>query len=311
MSLRAMSCWFYRDDLSPTDILVGIALGENVGDTDLCWPSIRLLVAKTRLGRASVQRSLAKMERMGLIKKMLRRNRSTVYVFNFEALPVLKPSRDERTAALKELGVDIAEEQPELFNDPASHRGPGGITPMRGGPHSDAPGASQGYTEDSIEESKGNNLDSGDLKSPCASLTAYVEDGWHKLKAEFPGIADIRRVDDNLAKQIELRARQHAKPGEKPEDVWSTTFEQIRTSLFLTGRVPPGQGRDAPFKLSLGWLCKTMNFREVINGKYSSERGQQGRAFDAETGRRLGPTEQAVSGTIARMRAAGQRGGRG
>lgn len=136
-------------------------------------------------------------------------------------------------------------------------------------------------------------------------LVAYVEHRWHELASNHAGIADVRKIDDGLAKMIRDRAGNHARGGEGAQAVWGQVFDAIERSPFLQGRAPPGRDHSKPFRLSLGWLSKPANFREVIGGRYDGH--DDPNRIDPATGRRLGPTEQAVRGTITRLRAARER----
>lgn len=136
-------------------------------------------------------------------------------------------------------------------------------------------------------------------------LHQQVETLWHELKRDHPVIADVRKIDDGMRHTIELRAKQHAKEGQAPIDVWKEFFETVRRSRFLTGQAPPGRDREDPFKLSLPWALKAANFRKIIGGQYDGT--SDTRLVDADTGRRLGPTEQALRGSIAGFRAARER----
>ena len=299
MSTTMMNRIWWRTDLPMTEKFVAVALADRADDEGVCWPAIETIALKCNCAPRTVQNAVASLCAKGFLRKLERQNNSSYYIFNLDILPVMEqPKRKKERHPLAETMTGESHDI-DLFSTGEFHAMTGESHAMTG----ESP--SPKTLRETLEDTSSSN--SGDFKSPCVSLVEYVESEWHRLKSDFPGVAGSRKVDDNLAKQIELRARQHAKDGEDPQAVWGAVFTEIRGSLFLTGRVPPGVGRDSPFKLSLGWLCKTMNFREVINGKYSSERGNNRRSFDPSTGQRLGPTAQAVAGTIERMRSAGQR----
>ncbi len=299
MSTTMMNRFWWREDLSMTEKFVAIALADRADDEGVCWPAVKTIAMKCSCTPRTVQISINSLCAKGFLRKLERQNSSSYYIFNLDVLPVMeqpkwKKERHPLAGTMTGESDDI-----DLFSTGESHA-------LTGESHaSTGEGDSPKTLRETLEETP--SSDSGDLQSPDVSLKEFVEREWHQLKADFPRIADIRVVDESLAKQIQMRAKQHSKPGEDAIAVWRTVFDQIRGSQFLTGQVPPGQGRDAPFKLSLGWLCSNQKFREVINGKYSSERGNS-RTFDPATGQRLGPTAQAIGGSVARMRAARERG---
>lgn len=297
MSIDVMNRIWWRADLAMTEKFIAVALADASNDEGVSWPAVDTVAQKCSCSARTVQNAVKALCDKGLLRKMERRDRSNYYVFNLDALPHFERVRRAKESFDGPGRTTGAGDSPQLFDTGESGSGTGESGSMTGA--GDSP---RTIIEPSIEPS---SSDSGDFKSPDAALVEFVDSEWHKLKAEFPAIADVRRIDESLAKQIVLRARQHAKPGEDGIAVWTTLFAEIRSSRFLTGRVAPGPGRDSVFKLSLGWTCKTQSFREIINGRYSNERGD--RAYDTG-GNRMGPTGQAVSGTIERMRAARQRG---
>ena len=151
----------------------------------------------------------------------------------------------------------------------------------------------------------GNSAAEATAQQSSTTLSQKVEAEWKLLKAEFPGIAAVRKIDDGLAHMIETRAKQHRIGSEPLDAVWAEAFAAIRRSEFLQGRAPPGKDRTSAFKLSLAWLAIAKNFREVIGGKYDSSRDPA--LYDPDTGRRFGPAEQAFRGAVASIFASPQR----
>jgi hypothetical protein len=302
MSIDVMNRLWWREDLPMTEKFIALALADSSNDDGVSWPAVDTVAQKCSCSARTVQNAVKGLCDKGLLRKMERKDRSNYYVFNLSALPHCERVRRRKESFDGHERTTGAGDSPQLFDTGES----GSMTGESGSMTGESP-APRTIIEPSIESP---DSDSGDFKSPDVSLTNFVHTEWDALKDEFPSIAGIRKIDDSLAKQIQLRGRQHAKPGEDPMAVWRTVFQEIRASQFLTGRVPPGPGRDTTFKLSLGWVCQTQKFREVINGKYSSDRGTS-RAFNPATGERLGPTGQAVRGTVERMRAARQRSGAG
>jgi hypothetical protein len=85
MSIKLMSL-VWEMDINPTIKFVLLALADNANDDKTCWPSIPNIAKKTSCSERTVLRSLAELEKMGLIEKTRRFNRSTVYL--------LKPNHD-------------------------------------------------------------------------------------------------------------------------------------------------------------------------------------------------------------------------
>lgn len=315
MSIDMMNRIWWRKDLATTEKFVALAIADTGDDDGECYISVERIMHKCGCTRRTVQNALRSLEGKGLLRTFQRKDRVSQYLFVMENMPLIeKPAKGPKDVKLTKAQWDAAEQ--DLFSrPPASSAANAPVVKTTGafnsgtGAFNSVTGAADAHRTSRTTSRDTSDSDSGDLQSPIVSLVEFVEAEWHQLKADFPGIADVRKIDENLAKLIELRARQHAKSGEDTRAVWELVFKEIRASEFLTGRVPPGNGRETPFKIDLGWVVLTQKFRGIINGKYNSERGGQNRTFDPATGRRMGPTEQAVSGTIARMRAAGQRGG--
>lgn len=296
MSIDIMNRIWWRSDLGMTEKFVALALADASNDEGVSWPAVDTLAQKCSCSPRTIQNAVKALSDKGLLRKMERKDRSNYYLFSLDSLPHFERTRRPKEGFDGHGRTTGAGDSPQLFDTGESGSMTGESLSMRGA--GDSP---RTIIEPSEEPS---DSDSGDFKSPDAALVAFVDREWHQLKADQPGIADVRKIDDNLAKLIVLRAKQHAQPGEDGIAVWTTVFREIRSSRFLTGRAAPGPGRDSAFKLSLGWACKTQNFREIINGRYSNERGD--RAYDA-AGNRMGPTGQAVAGTLQRMRASRER----
>lgn len=68
MSIKLMTAVWERQDLSPTQKLVLLALADWANDEGLCWPSIDRLAVKTGMAGRSVQRIIRQIEDIGLLK---------------------------------------------------------------------------------------------------------------------------------------------------------------------------------------------------------------------------------------------------
>ena len=302
MSIDIMNRLWWREDLPTMEKFVGIALADTAGDTGVCWPAIATIAHKCSCSERTVQNAIKGLIGKQLLKRIERRDRSSYFIFNLTNLPLV-----ERPKRTKELGphevVPTGESPaPDLFCT-----GESGSVTGESGSMTGAGDSPRTVIEPSIEPP----IDStGDLKSPTAELVEFVERKWAELSTAHPGIRAVRKIDDGLRHAIELRGKQHARPGETTIDVWTEALDNIGASRFLQGRAPPGPGRDEPFKLSLAWATKASSFREIISGKYNSDRSSDD-GYDPHTGRRLGPTAQAALGSIARFRASREQGRRG
>jgi DNA-binding transcriptional ArsR family regulator len=138
------------------------------------------------------------------------------------------------------------------------------------------------------------------------TLAEFVTRKWGQITEGSPGVAKIRKIDDGLAHTIELRGKQHARDGETPFDVWDEFLTNVATSRFLRGLVPPGPGRETPFKLTIAWAANATHFRDIIGGKYNADRDPT--LYDNRTGRKLGPSGQALGRSIAKFRDVRERG---
>ena len=69
MSIKLMTAVWERQDLSPTQKLVLLALADWANDEGLCWPSINRLVVKTGMADRSVQRLIRQIEELGFVEK--------------------------------------------------------------------------------------------------------------------------------------------------------------------------------------------------------------------------------------------------
>lgn len=313
---------WWRQDIPMTEKFVAMAIADAADDEGVAYPAVATIALKCSCSERAVQKSVKSLCAKGLLRRKERRDRSSFYIFVLDLLPQI-----DRQRRRKERGphADLTGEpdSPDLF-------GTGERGSPTGAPRSltGEPGAPRNISEPSIEpsieilgdltspaplvqqaEGQGKQARSMD-QPPQLLLSEHIENRWRELKSKHPGIAAVRKIDDGLKHQIELRAKQHAQTGQTAIDVWNEALDAVGRSAFLAGRAPPGRGRDAPFRLSLAWLSKATNFREVIGGKYDDIRDPA--LCDPDTGRRLGPSEQALAITVARFRAGQERvGGRG
>lgn len=296
-----------------------ISLADNANDHGYCWPAIETIGQRTGLTERSVQRAIKQALRLGILRRRLRRNNSSEYLFNLDLLPqgtLRKPKKNTDPFA----GFDEAE--PDLFEgvtsvqkeDPAGGDiyAPGVNSMQKGGARLAPKPSNEPPLKEPSESLGADAPDDGSSLMVVDSLPLkeFIAAEWAMLKMDFPEIGDCRRITDQMANLIKTRTAEHRVDGESDHDLWRTVFDRIRASHFLTGRAPPGPGRTTRFHLTLSWLLKPHLFREVINGKYTSSRADAG-AFDPATGEVLGPAAAATRGTIQRLRDARQRPGSG
>lgn len=315
---------WWREDIPMMEKFVAMALADAADDEGVAYPAVATIALKCSCSERAVQKSVKALCGKGLLRRRERKDRSSFYIFVLENLPQI-----ERERRRKERGphADLTGEpdSPDLFGTGERRSPTGESHSLTGERHSltGERGAPRTINEPSIEPSieilgdftspallideveSSDKPDAPSDDSPELTLTEHIETRWRDLKAQHPGIAAVRKIDDGLKHQIELRAKQHATDGQTAIDVWNEAIDAVGRSDFLTGRVPPGRGRDVPFKLTLAWLSKATNFREVIGGKY--ERTRDPALCDPDTGRRLGPTEQALAVSVARFRAGQER----
>lgn len=287
-----------------------ISLADQANDDGVCWPSIATIAQRTMLQPRSVQRAIKQAVAIGILRKRDRMNATSYFIFNIDLLPHGELKRSSKPDPF----MASLEEELDLFDtgDIGADGARVGVTSMQGGVTSMQKVGDTLSPEPSVEPSKeppdssaafaAGEQDAGkDLVVSEPSLKEFVESEWATLKEEFPGIAGIRKIDDGLAEQLKLRAKQQAVGDESYIDVWKLVFEQIRNSVFLTGRAAPGPGRDTPFKLSISWLLTKSKFMEVLNGRYSDG--------GAERGYRSGGSSAAADEAKQRLRSARQSGG--
>lgn len=316
---------WWREDLPTMEKFVALAIADWADNEGLANPAVETLSEKCSCSERTVQKAIKSLCDRGLMRKVQRRDMSNIYCFVMDNLPIMERKKRRKESRFSQQMT--GERRSPVVDLTTGERGSltgesGSLTGERGAPYTTGD-----TTRDTSEDSSGDfegeitvasveddlfagrpdsnpQMAAADQKpEPC--LCEHIEARWKELKAKHPGIAAVRKIDEGLKHTIELRARSHAQTGQTAIDVWNEALDAVDRSEFLTGRVPPGKGRDAPFKLTLGWLAKSANFREVIGGKYDAKRDPQ--LCDPDTGRRLGPTEQALARSLAKLRAGQER----
>lgn len=290
-----------------------ISLADNASDPGYCWPSIETIAQRTCLTERSVQRAIKQALALKLLRRRLRTNNSSEYLFNLDLLP----HGTLRTAKKNTDPFASFDEEPDLFEGVTSVQKKrvdpkAGVTSVQAGVTSVQARGDTVAPKPSIEPSKEPLVKEGveTTRAITISLRDFIQAEWEKLKADYPNVGACRAVLDSQVDIAVERAGQHRKPGQTDIDVWTDVFAEVRKSRFLTGQCPPGPGRTSRFRLTLSKLLKTHIFREVINEGYSDIDADNGN-FDPNTGEILGPAKQATDRTFERIRQARERGGFG
>lgn len=305
MSLDLMNRLWWRDDLPTMEKFVAMAIADAASDDGLAWPAVKTIAHKCSCSERTVQNAIKALCGKQLLRKRDRPDQSSYYVFNIDAMPLIERPRRRKERLPGDSGRIIEEQDADLFatgaGDSPLDLGRVNLTTGTGAGDSmtgESP-APRTVIEPSIEPK-----DSGDLKSPAEPIAVLVEREWNKLVDAEPGIARVRKIDADLAKKLGDLGRKQALDGQSPGEAWLELISAVRRSTFLCGRAPPGRDRTAPFRLSLGWAAEPKHFREILGGKYDDDDRTRGTTTELATGRRLGPTEQALAGTFKRIRAA-------
>ena len=87
---------------------------------------------------------------------------------------------------------------------------------------------------------------------------------WNEVCAE-QGLAKAVKLPPARRRSLGLRFNEDF-AGDLEQ--WRAYCERIAASEFLTGRAPPGPGRDRPFKADIDWVLKPANLAKIVEGKY-------------------------------------------
>ena len=327
MSVNIAKRVWLIDGLSSTERLVALALADHASDdgTD-CYPSVARLATKCACSRRTVQRALVSLEKMRIIRRHPRTDRTTIYLIILANLPAAKVTR----ATPKELAQTASEHrhihgydpatEPDLFSENFGLAT--GDTVARTGDTVSATGVTvspeppyEPPYEPSEESGPALPRPAGTTNSLTAAqakrmhLADFVQHEWLRLKASNPNMGDCRSITDAMANQIRDRAKEHLKTGETLHDVWIAMFQKIEESDFLRGRAKPGRGYTKSMRMTLSRLLKPHIFREAINDGYNGT--EQRSDYDPDSGEVLGPGAAATRGTLSRLRNARERAGQG
>lgn len=319
MSARAVH-WAWEQRIKPaTTKLVLMAMAEFANpESALCWPSMKAIEEMTGLNRKTVLSAIASLAKpreeggLGVLtdtgNKMGRTMQIVVYRMSFDPLSVSVPKTGQLETVPFSDGKSpdfTSKESRKRDTEPTKEPSRESIPPSsdeEGHPHEDS----------------GDDLFGGAIAIPDAPpLDEIVLESWHALKLAEPKIADVQFLDParkvKIAKRAgdAVKARATAGIVSTPGEVWAEIFEAIRRSTFLCGRAPPGRDRTGPFKLNIDFVLRPPMFLKILEGGFDDDERSSANGFDAGTGRRYGPGEQATRSVLSRLQSSRERRARG
>jgi len=91
---------------------------------------------------------------------------------------------------------------------------------------------------------------------------------WGDICSHLPQPAS---VEESLKNRVRARWREH------PDlEWWRTYFSTVAASDFLSGRMPPTNGRETSFQASYEWVMGPRNMAKVLAGNFSGNGSGQG-----------------------------------
>jgi len=279
--------------------------------TLLCCPSIDELATGAGMSERSVYRAIDALEQNGYIAVVRERwpngtqkvNRYTILADTTFRMPDGREIRIKATA--EEAESRVTPMSPGLEEQPGDTGGAGRVTPMspneqgRYNQEVDSPPSPVGdgpppQPEDLFGE-----------KLPAVAepkLEDLVLAEWRRLQTEHPMVKGIRQLDHSRITKIGTRARTAQQGEQTAWEVWQEIFLRIRSSRFLCGRKPPDKKHDKPFGLGIDYVLRPAEFLRILEGFYDDRPGDQTAGYDPDTGRRMGPSEQAGRAALERLR---------
>ena len=116
-----------------------------------------------------------------------------------------------------------------------------------------------GVVEDVVVDEEGENQK---VSTPACPHQEIL-----KLYAEHLPMGRQIKPPWNGARARDLTTRWKEMPERQSLKWWDQFFEHCSKSPFLTGRVPPRQGRK-PFEVSIDWILNASNFQKIVEGAY-------------------------------------------
>ncbi|MBP5969930.1 replication protein [Pseudomonas iridis] len=103
-------------------------------------------------------------------------------------------------------------------------------------------------------------------QKPAMEACPYqaIVDLYHSALPELPAVAIL-----NSDRKAKLQARWRESDVHRDLNFWAEYFFQVKTSPFLTGKVPGRNGAKA-FRATFDWLIAPSNFVKVVEGNYNA-----------------------------------------
>lgn len=111
-----------------------------------------------------------------------------------------------------------------------------------------------------------NQPEEGNSRALVSFHAGSVVTRWNQI----PGVKVCKSAEGKLAKRLTTLL------SEKNEAWWDSFFAEVRKSKFLTGQIPPTNGRRI-FRADLFWATGPENLSKIVSGKYDDD-GEQ--SFD-------------------------------
>lgn len=287
------------------------------------WPAHRTLAEDSELSVSSVRRAIAELVEGGWINITARIDKAGDRTSNLYTLQVrmkishpvdeveIGPDDQDDDASIPEGRSVQSEHTPHVQSEQTvpSNRTDGLFTGERGTTQGEPIQEEESPPTPNGVEPPGEDLFGGALPAIIPpKLEDTVRDSWNAMKLAHPGIASLDILSPARVTKINARAsdvvKDQAKKGNPltPEQVWTTIFDQIPRSAFLTGRSAPGKGYSRPLKLTIDYVLRQSEFFKIWEGGYDDgEQHGPGQSFDAGTGRVFGEAEQAARRAIGRI----------
>ena len=305
MSFDFMERIRWRQDLTMAEKAVALHIAWHADDEDgASWPAVETLALGASCSVRTVQNSIKSLVGKGLLRRVERRNRSTIYVLVEANLPMIeRPRRMKEKSPMADVLGTGAGGAGDLFATGANDT----VT----GANGTVTGAGAAPRIDNRIDNE--DTDSGNLALPAVFQKALSNDEvvdmvtsrWNELAELHPGIQACRLPLDNARRAKILTRSKSVAKGQSVEQLWGLFFARIDNSNFLQGRVAPTGGRTKPFTLSLNWALTASHFNDILENRYGKSDNE--RTTTAPDGRAMGPTEQAAHLALKARRAARER----
>lgn len=234
MSFKTILWAFEQQGLAPASKLALVVLASFADESASCFPSLATIANMSGVSVRTAQRSLADLERVGLISRVER-------------------TRENGSQASSRYFLNVPES--------ASHAR-GGVTICQGGGDTCVTGGGDtAVTPKNLQieplEEEGPNAQRAKPDSPPNAVEAA--DVWNAM-AKAHDLTIALKVAGKRKVQLEARLR------EIGPDAWRLLIEAIPTMPFLLGK------NDRRWKADLDWIVNPANFAKILEGKYRPDR---------------------------------------